>query len=1132
MGLVLYALKFRITFYVISLLILLGGIGASVITPKDVLPTVDIPVVVVVWTYNGLNATDMASRITTYSEFSLSNNVNNIRRMESTTLPGTAVERIYFQQSVSIDLAISQVVSAMNSIRAAMPPGVQPPVIMRFSASSVPVIQLALSSKAQSQAQIYDYAQYRIRQTIAAVPGSTLPSPYGGAPRQVMVDLDLQALQGYGLTPLDVTNAIVSQNIVVPSGLSKIGETQYPIRLNASPQLVDDLNQVPVKVVGGAPVLIRDVAYVRDGSPPQLNIVRTNGLRSVLETVLKNGEASTLTVVNNVKNLLPQIRAAAPKGLEITPLADQSIFVTGAIGDVVREALIAAALTGFMILLFLGSWRSTIVVLVSIPLAILFSLIVLALLGETLNIMTLGGLALAVGILVDDATVAIENTYRLMESGKGFRESVVDGASGIAKPALISTLAICSAFVSVFFLTDAPKYLFTPQAMAVVFAMLASYFLSRTLVPILIDVLVKREYNSKYGNSDEDAPTPAGEGPREHEPEPAKPGAVRRIWSRTKHYAALPFVWTGRLLSKPYRAVSSWLRWGHERFEAGFARFQRGYIGLLHVTVAHRLATLAVVACVVALGAGIFAFTGQDYFPQVSSDSMTLHIRTRPGQRLETAEQYFSRVEKVVRDTIPKKELGLILDNIGLPSSNYNFAFGDGSFVANNDGQMIISLNEGHANTADYMKKLRDVLPQRFPDAIFYFQPSDMITQILDFGTITPIDIQVNGRDKQKDLEVAREIQEKLRAVRGAVDVHLQQITDAPEFFVDVDRKLASEIGISEQQIAQSMNVSLSGSFQVQPNFWADPKTGIPYQVWVQTPEYRNSSLQDLASTPIFATATTTNNAIGTTAMPSGTSNSADPAAAEQPGVLTLLSTVATMRRDAEPTVISHVNTQNTLDILASAQDRDLGGISKEIDTIIAEAQKKLPAPDTITVRGQIESMHSSFSRIELGLALAMIVVYMLMVVNFQSWGDPLVVILALPIAFVGILTSLFITGTTLSIPSLFGAIMSVGVASANSILLVTFAREHRESEKSSAVEAAIAAGSTRLRPVLMTAGAMFVGLLPMAFGIGEGSEQNAALARAVLGGIAFGTCSTLLFVPFLYATLRQGRFQPVEDYR
>ena len=1128
MGLVLYALKYRISIYVAALLILLGGIGASVVASKDVLPNVNIPVVVVVWTYNGLNATEMAQRITTYSEFSLSNNVNDIRRMESTTLPGTAVERIFFQQNVSIDLAIAQVVSAMNSIRAVMPPGVQPPVIMRFSASSVPVIQLSLSSKTESQAKLYDYGQYRIRQTLTQVPGSTLPSPYGGAPRQVMVDLDLKALQGYGLTPLDVTNAITAQNIVVPSGLSKMGENQYPVRLNASPMVIDDLNQVPIKVVRGSPILIRDVAFVRDGSPPQLNIVRSNGARSILTTILKNGEASTLSVVNNVKAFLPQIKASAPKGMEITPLADQSVFVTGAINDVVREAIIAAALTGAMILLFLGSWRSTIVVLVSIPLAILFSLIVLTLIGETINIMTLGGLALAVGILVDDATVAIENTYRLMESGKSFRDSVVEGSAGIAKPALISTLAICSAFVSVFFLTDAPKFLFTPQAMAVVFAMLASYLLSRTLVPIMIDVLVRKEYAAKHPDGEksdtDDEPRQSGHGERK------TPGFFGRLWGTAMHTVAIPFRWMGAKLAKPAGVVSGWLRWFHNGFERGFKRFGRAYIGLLHVAIGHRLATLAVVAAVLLGGGILFEFVGQDYFPAVSGGSLTLHMRTRPGMRLEVAEQAFAKAETIVRQTIPKKDLGLILDNIGLPASNYNFAFGDGSFLAYNDGQMIISLNEGHGPAATYMKQLRVALAEKMPDTMFYFQPSDMITQILDFGTVTPIDIQVSGREPDKDKEVALEIERRLRGVRGAVDVHLQQITSAPEFFVDVDRKLASEIGLTEQQIASAMNVSLSGSFQVTPNFWADPKTGIPYQVWVQTPEYRNDSLQALRDTPLLVSDSSQTQTPGQVNPSGSMTNTA--LTSDQPGVLTLLSSISTLRRDAAPTVISHVNTQPTLDIFASAQDRDLGGLKADINTIVSDLQKKLPPPDKITVRGQIESMDGAFSRIEIGLAVALVAVYMLMAVNFQSWGDPFVVILALPIAFCGILTSLFLTHTTLSIPSLFGAIMSVGVASANSILLVTFAREHRESNKSSAMEAAIAAGETRLRPVLMTAGAMFVGLLPMAFGIGEGSEQNAALARAVLGGVAFGTCSTLILVPFLYTMLRSGRFEPVKDYR
>jgi multidrug efflux pump subunit AcrB len=1072
MGLVQYALKFRITIYVLAVLMMLGGGAAVVVAPKDVLPTVDIPVVVVVWTYNGLSTSEMERRITTYAEFSLSNNVNNIARMESTTLQGTAVQKVYFDGAVSIDLAITQVVSAMNSIRATMPPGVQPPIVLRFSASTVPVIQLALTSDRESLTKVFDYAQFRIRQRLTQVPGSTLPSPFGGTPRQIMVDLDLHALQALGLTAIDVTNAMSAQNLTVPSGLAKIGEQQYPIQLNASPAAIEALNQIPIKVVAGQPVLVRDVANVRDGGPPQVNIVRSDGLPSVLMRVFKNGTASTLDVVNNVKKALPDIRAAAPEGMTIKPLFDQSVFVSAAIEGVIHEAIIAASLTGLTILLFLGSWRSTIVVLISIPLCILTSLSILAALGETINVMTLGGLALAVGILVDDATVAVENTYRMFEEGEPFRKSVVEGAAGIAKPALISTLSICAAFVSVFALTDTPKYLFTPQAMAVVFAMLTSYALSRTLVPVLIDVLVAPEYAQRHGG------------------EASRQTRLGRI-----------FGW----IFRPLFRLAGHFRHG---FEARFSRFQRGYVGLLHVVLRRRVATLAFVGSVLAGSAGLFTFVGQDYFPQVASSQMTLHLRTRPGMRIEAAEQVFAQVQRVVREVIPEGEIEQILDNIGLPANNYNFAFSDGSFVAYNDGQMLINLKKGHGSAAGYTKRLREVLRERFPDVVFYFQPSDIITQILNFGTLAQIDIQVSGRNTAKDLEVAQNIVRRLRETRGAVDVHLHQIVGTPQFFVDVDRKLASELGLTQQQIAQGLNVSLSGSFQVTPNFWTDPKSGIPYQLWVQTPEYRNDSLTALQNTPLLVEG-----------------------GSERPGVLTLLSSVSTMRREGSQTVINHVNTQPTFNVYAAVQDSDLGSVAREIRKIVEEEQRNLPAPDKITVRGQIESMQSAFFRLQVGLAIALVAVYLLMAINFQSWGDPFVVILALPLAFCGIVASLFITGTTFSIPSLFGAIMSVGIASANSILLVTFAREHREATGCGAVEAALLAGETRLRPVLMTAGAMFLGLIPMALGTGEGGEQNAALARAVMGGIAIGTPATLLFVPFLYALLRRGEVKPLQDY-
>ncbi len=1053
MGLVKAALKFRVTVYVMSLLILLGGIGAIITMPKDVLPNVDIPVVSIIWTYTGLDTREMEQRVTTYSEFSLSNNVNGIRNIESQTLQGVSIEKVYFQPDVSIDLAISQIVASTNSIRAVLPPGIQPPIVVRYSASAVPVIQLALSSDTLSEQQLFDYGQYRVRQAITSTPGATLPAPFGGKQRQVMVDLDLHALQGLGLAPADVVNAITVQNLTEPSGQAKIGNTQYTMELNATPTSIDALNRIPIKVVNGAPVLVEDVAYVRDGNQVQQNIVRSNGQRGALLTVLKNGNASTLSVVNTVKSLLPGIRAAAPKGLVITPLFDQSVFVSGAINDVLREGAIAAGLTGLMILMFLGSWRSTLIVLVSIPLSILTSLVVLAVLGNTLNIMTLGGLALAVGILVDDATVAIENTYRLMEDGVEFREAVVEGATGIAKPALISTLSICCAFVSVLFLTDAAKYLFTPQALAVVFAMLASYGLSRTLVPVMIDVLVKTEYDRRGERANR------------------KPNIFGRI---------------------------------HAGFERGFSRFRGGYAAMLHAAVHRRWLTGGIAAATLVVGGVLFVFVGQDYFPQIEAGSLTLHVRAQSGLRIEETERLFQQVEDTIRQQVPST--ALILDNIGLPSNNYNLAFTDGSTVALNDGQILVSLKEDHPSTSGIMRNLRVVLRQRFPSAIFYFQPADIITQVLNFGLPSPIDVQVSGKDRQKNLQVAQELVRRLRGVTGAVDVHLQQIVDAPEFFVDVDRIRAAQLGLTEQQVAQNLNTSLSSSYQVSPNFWTDPTSGIPYQLAVQTPEYRTDSLSDVENTPLLV----------------ANNGSSAP---------NLLSNVATLKRRPLELVASHENTQPTYDVLANVQDRPLGGIEADITPIVQDLQKQLPPGDKITVRGQILSKDQAFERIGLGLAVGLVAVYLLMVLNFQSWGDPLVIVLALPLAFCGICASLFITQTTLSIPSLMGAIMSVGVASANSILLVTFAREHREKTGCSSVEAAIEAGETRLRPVLMTAGAMFVGLIPMALGLGDGSEQNAALARAVLGGVAVGTCSTLLFVPFLYAALRGRDVKPLEDY-
>lgn len=1060
MELVKYALKFRLTFFVLAILVTFLGGAAIVSMPKDVFPNVDIPVVTVIWTYSGLSTEEMEKRVTTYSEFSTSNNVNGIKNMESQTLQGVAVQKIYFQPDVNIDLAIAQVVSSMNSIRALMPPGINPPIVIRYSASQVPVIQLALSSKSQSEQQLYDMGFYRVRQALTTTPGVTLPTPWGGRQRQIMVDLDTATLQARGLTALDIVNAVSSQNVTAPSGLVKFGSLQYVVRLNSTPDAIETLNNIPIKYTNGAPVLLRDVAQVRDGSPPQQNIVRVDGSRSVLLTVLKNGNASTLDVVENVKAAMGRLREAIPKETRIDELLDQSVFVSHAISDVLREGVIAAGLTGLMILLFLGSWRSTLIVVVSIPLSILASLAALCALGHTINIMTLGGLALAVGILVDDATVAIENTYRLFEEGKDFRYAVAEGAAGIAKPALISTLAICAAFVSALFLTDVARYLFTPQAFAVVFAMLASYFMSRTLVPILMDQLLRHERHGAERDNDV----------------PANRAAA--------------------LLARFRRG-----------FEHGFEGFRQQYGLLLTAVLRHKARTSAFVAALFAVGGVLFVSVGEDYYPQIDSGQMTLHVRARPGLRIEETERFFQAVEDVIREVIPDQDRALMLDNIGLPQLNYNLAFTDGSTVAYYDGQIMISLAEGHAPTGAYMRRLREILPQRFPEGIFYFQASDIITQILNFGLPAPIAVRVVGSDANGNKAIARKLLERVKNVKGVADAHIHQVLDAPEFFVDVDRWRAQQLGVSEQQVASNVNVSLSSSFQVSPNFWLDPKSGIPYQIAVQTPEYRLASLNAFANTPV-----------------SGASGSSV-------AQVDLLANVASWRRGIEQTVATHSNTQKTYDIYANLQDRDLGGVERDIKKAIALVEPELAPGNRIVIRGQIDSKNQAFERIGIGLLASMVFVYLLMVVNFQSWGDPFVVILALPIAFCGIVFGLFVTGTSFSIPSLMGAIMSVGVASANSILLVTFAREHREQTGASAEEAAILAGLTRIRPVIMTAAAMFVGLLPMSLGLGDGAEQNAALARAVMGGIAFGTCSTLLFVPFLYSVMRRGEVKPLRDY-
>jgi multidrug efflux pump subunit AcrB len=988
----------------------------------------------------------MEQRVTTYSQYSISSNVNGIKDMEAQTMDGLSVIKIYFQPDVNLDLAIAQIVSASNAIRALMPTGVQPPIVVQFDASSVPVLQVSLSSDTLNEQQLYDYGIYRVRQQLAPIPGVTLPTPAGGKYRQIMVDIDSTKLVARGLTPLDVVNAVNNQNLTLPAGTAKFGDKQYVVRTNATPSTIDDLNNIPIKFVNGATVFVKDVAQVRDGAAVQQNIVREDGKRSVLLSIIKNGNASTLTVVKGVKAALNAARAAAPKGLAITELFDQSVFVTSSVKDVVREGAIAAALTALMILLFLGSWRSTLVVMISIPLAILSSLVVLYFLGETLNTMTLGGLALAVGILVDDSTVTIENTHRLLtEEGMRLPEATLHGAAGIAIPTLVSTLAIACVFTSVVFLEGPAKFLFTPLGLAVVFAMLASYGLSRTLTPIIIGLLLKGEHHEAAGDA-------------------------RRTWF-------------GKIF---------------DVFTRGFERMRSEYAVLLAYLMSHRFMVPVAAALILTLGGGMTMLVGRDFFPAIDGGQIQLHVRAPAGTRIESTERIFQAVEDKIRQVIPEKDRQLIVDNIGLPARPYNLAFTDGSTIGVNDGIIQIALKDGHAPTADYVRKLRQVLPAAFPEDTFYFQAADIVTQILNFGLPAQIDVRTVGYDRTKDLQVAQELRRRMAAIPGIVDAHLQQEVNAPAFEADIDRSRAQELGLDASTIANNINISLGSSEQVAPNFWTDPSSGIPYYLAVQTPEPNVSSINDLNNTPV------------STSLPA--------AGSPIPG---LLSNVATLKRTSVPTNANEANIQPTYDVYASVQDRDLGSVANDINKVVADLQKQLTPGNTIQIVGQIQSMHDAFRDLGIGLMFAAVFVYLLMVLNYQNFGDPLVVILALPATFCGILTILFVTGTSLSVPSLMGAIMAVGVASANSILLVTFAREQQQAGMT-AHDAALSAGHTRIRPVLMTAAAMIVGMLPMAIGT-AGGEENAALARAVIGGLLFATPTTLLIVPYLFAVLRKS---------
>jgi multidrug efflux pump subunit AcrB len=1046
MWIVRLALQRPYSFAVMALLIIVLGVTSISQMRTDIFPEIDIPVVTVIWTYKGMETSEVERRITTYSEYAITSNVNDIKRVESQTLNGVAVVKIYFHQGVDIGTALSQVTSVSQAIRAVMPPGIQPPIIVRFNASSVPILQIGLSSETMSEEEIYDYGLYILRTQLSTVQGLTMPTPFGGRERQVMVDLDPQLLQAKGISPKEVADAISAYNLAAPTGVARIDTHEYPVTLNNTPLSADSFNDIPVKVADGATIYMRDIAQVRDGSTTQSTVVRRNGTRGALVTLLKNGNASTLDIVNQVKAIMPSITASAPKDLRIEMLFDQSLFVTAAVDGVVMESIIAGLLTAAMILIFLGSWRSTLIVAVSIPLAILSSIVMLYLLGHSLNVMTLGGLALAVGILVDDATVEIENIHRNLGLGKPLRQAILDGAMQIAGPTFVSTLTISIVFVSVLFLDGPPKYLFTPLALAVAFAMLASYLLSRTIVPTMANYLLPAEFSHGHGGN----------------------GRFARL---------------------------------HAGFERRFEQVRDAYVSLLRWNLEHRSRIFLLFGGVVVSGLLLLPFVGRDFFPTVDTGQFRLHVRAPAGTRVEETERYFTEVENAIREIIPQDEVQLVLDNIGLPNRTYAMAFGDSATTGMADGEILVSLaHHREKSTPEYIAELREHLPAKFPQLTFFFQPADIVSQILNFGLPAPIDIQIAGLNRTNNYAMATEIAERLRKIDGVEDIHLHQVMNVPKLHIAVDQTRARELGLTQQDVANSVFVSLSGSGQVQPNYWVDPSMGISYLVETRMPTYRLPSADSINGLPLTSQ--------------------------KVPGVQ-LLSNVAKIERGVTPEVANHTNVQPTFDVYANVQNRDLGSVAGEINKVLEEYRAKLSPGDTLTMRGQVESMESAFARLGLGLVFAAVLVYLLMVVNFQSWLDPFIIITALPGAFVGIVWSLYLWHTTFSVPALMGAIMSIGVATANSILLVTFANEKR-GEGLTAFESALEAGKTRMRPVLMTAAAMIIGMLPMSLGLGEGGEQNAPLGRAVIGGLLVATATTLLFVPVVYSILR--RKSPVSE--
>jgi multidrug efflux pump subunit AcrB len=1068
------------------MLIAILGVAAIITMPVDIFPYIDIPVVSVVWSYSGLSPEEMEKRMVTTFERAMTTTVNDIEHIESQSYSGVSVTRVYFQPNAKVELALSQITAISQTLLRAFPPGTTPPSIIKYDASSVPIIQLGLQSATMSEQELFDMGQNFIRTQLATIQGASVPLPYGGRFRSVMVDLNPDQLTAKGLSASDVSSALGNQNLIFPAGTAKIGDRDYQIRTNSSPRVLDELNYMPLRVVNGATVYLKDVAQVRDGYSVQSSIVRTNGTRGALLTVMRNGQASTLAVVNNVKAAMPKILAGLPPALKVRELFDQSLFVRAAINGVVREGVIAAMLTGLMILLFLGSWRSTVIVCISIPLSILASLICLSMLGQTTNVMTLGGLALAVGILVDDATVAIENIHRNMAMRKSLVRAVLDGSQQIAAPAFVSTLAICIVFVPVLLLTGAAKFLFTPLAMAVVFAMMASYFLSRTLVPTMVHYLLRSEIKL-YMSGDHEA------------------GGKGMIWH------------------------------AHRIFNRRFELMRASYSSLLHWCLDHRVPVLGAFFLFVAGSLCLSPLVGRDFFPTVDTGSMRLHARAPSGTRIEKTEQIFADIESEIRRVVPAREIEDIIDNIGVPNGGFNLAFGDNPTLGVSDGEILISLKgEEHGSTADYTQKLRKRLNEKFPDVLFFFEAANITNQILNFGLPAPIDVQVVSRNAASNYEIAQRLAREIALIPGAADVHIHQVVDYPVIDINVDRGKAGQVGLTQRDVATSLLISLSSSGQIAPTQFLDWRTGVSYGIAVQTPQYRMDSLEALLRTPISApfngvnatTQTSTAGSANPTNAAVGTGPSQASAAYGNPGAATggpqQLANMVSVGRGVAPQIVNHYNVQPVIDVYANVDRRDLGGVGAEVEKVIARITPKLPRGTTIDLRGQIATMQTSFYRLGLGMIFAVVLVYLLMAVNFQSWLDPFIILMALPGALAGIVWMLFVTQTTFSVPSMMGSIMCIGVATANSILLVVFANDQRV-EGMDARSAALSAGHTRIRPVIMTAAAMVMGMLPMALGMGEGGEQNAPLGRAVIGGLLLATLTTLFVVPVVYSLLRKN---------